>query len=749
MHIDEENTDVVLRQQKPRPSPAASSDLSSISSHALIEKEPTPVTEPKPSSAKRRDYSRDFMSYYVTGGDEDDDEGEDDVAPPLTEPAPRNPPTVKQAPAVQEPAPPRETKFKHHQVPPTYPAMRLQPPPPVPAPPIIQIIDTSKKPIRPMEPDTVANMIKKLEVLSTALTRFGGVPTVPKSPEESNQVCKFASNSCLGFVQTTDISAAPSPALKPETQPKRTTEKSGAAVDDFLAMFDDDDDSDGNGHEGDKDDSGGEGLNYKLKNPGELDDPLTFGIAFIQNALKSWAGQRLTSQYQQYHQQALADAQPQRRGPGRPRKFDNGEEDQSVPSLPATVQVDIAKTHEYTAIAAFEDVLGSGCLRVNAVLPSELSRALRHLYMQIDYLINQGSRSEPPWQCMSYGAQITAQKIRVDKWKEAQAKAHEEMARQQHLAQQQVMQQMGIPQQARGVMNAQQAQQAHAIELERRRSRQHAAQQPHLTQYLTNPLSLDPQPTPTPTPTATRPAPPPSPVHRTSASSPGAATTSAPAKVRDGGPSQSSLAEGKGFQLDKMKLYMPNYLPRSGQSMKFSFAPHNELALKAFGPQAFPISNNGTSNIPNRGPQNIPRMPNGSAPSPVLGSNGQTSAPPTPNRSNSDTIDVAMKNTDRRTSQTAGTDGKAVTSVTNGTASVKDNADNAGGFSAVNMSGARQRSDSVPDGSPSKISAPNGMHASSAASMLASPSSSASGSKDKGANLASRFPHPGAVVLDQ
>ena len=768
MDIDQLDTDT-SRQQKPRPSPAASSDLSSITSRSLPEKEPTPATEPKPTSKKSRDYSRDFMSYYVTGGDEDDDDDDADDAPPLTKPTPRKPDPMTRAPAVQEPAN-RETKFRHHQGPPPNPAPRVptqQLPPPLPN---VRLIDTSKKSTGPQEPDTVADMVKKLEALSTALTNFGGVPPAPKSPGQSSQEGKSYYLLHSDLYPTSQLSIAPRP--KPVPKPKSTANKNETAVDNFLAMFDDEDSDDNEDQESNnKNDSKNGHLDYRLQNPGDRDDPLTFGVVFIQNALKSWAAQRLTAQAQQLHQQARTEAHPAKRGPGRPRKFDNGEEDRSNFTSPEEICVDVAKTPEYAAVAAFQDVIDCGVLQVNALLPIELSRALRHLYMQIDHLINQGSRNEPPWQCMSYGAQITAQKIRVDKWKDAQAKAQEEMARQQHLAQQQVMQQMGIPQQARSHMTAEQAQNAHAIELERRRSRQHAAQQPHLTHYLTNPLKLNSQPTTAPN----RPAPSPSPVKRTSANSPGAVPASAPpTNAQNGMSPQPSLADGKPFQLDKMKLYMPNYLPRSGQSMKFSFAPHSELALKAFGPQAFPTPNNAGGNIPNRGPvssmptttsapMNVTRVPIASGPPPMLGSNAAplrsnasdpAPSPPLPlSRSSSDIVEVAVKNVERRTSQASTNgDGRPAVSITNGKVSVQ------GGSSGASGPG-HNRSSTISAGSLNaastrklSVDVPNGMDMDGAASPVSG--NGANGVYNltgggKGANLPSRFPHPGAVVLDQ
>jgi hypothetical protein len=417
--------------------------------------------------------------------------------------------------------------------------------------------------------------------------------------------------------------------------------------------------------------------------------------------------------------------------------------------------LNLAQTPEGAAIAAFQEVLDSGCLQVNAVLPVELTRALRKLYMQIDHLINQGSRNEPQWQCMSYGAQIAAHKSRVDEWKEAQAKHQEEMARQQHLAQQQMLLQMGIPPQQqhqpnRHSMSAEQAQQQHAIDLERRRSLQHAAQQPHLTHYLTNPLSLNSQRGAAPTGVG----PSPSPVGGPPASSPSTTPANAPSDTQQG-LSSKSAADYKSVQLDRIKLYMPNYLPRSGQSMKFSFAPHNELALKAFGPQAFP-SNHAGPNLPNRGPMSaspvIPSMPmniNPSAhrsnlPTPVLGANG---SPAELKRTPSDKTDVVMTDASNQASQRPVPEPEPKPTTTNGTNTAKDSANHVPAFTAVNASANESRPKSALANSPSAMSplkqtieTPNGKHV----SMPASPAQG-----NRSAELASRFPHPGAVVVDQ
>ena len=536
-------------------------------------------------------------------------------------------------------------------------------------------------------------------------------------------------------------------------------------------MFDEEDSDDEDEEKDQEYDDGKPNLDYRLQNPGDEDGPLTYGIQFIQNALKSWAQQRLTAQYaQHYHQmeqQRCNEMQPPKRGPGRPRKFDNGEDDpRPMPPPPTTIQMDLSNTPEGAAVAAFQEVLDSGCLVVNTVLPIELTRALRTLYMQIDHLINQGSRNEQPWQCMSYGAQIQANKTRVEKCEEAQARVQEEMAKQQLIAQQTMMQQMSIPQQQhqqqRGPITVEQAQQAHAMELERRRGLQHAAQQPHLTKSLTNPLLLNSQPQGTPSGYA----PSPSPVNGASAGLPGG-VANGPPKLPNGLPSASSPAGGKGVALDKIKLYWPNYLPRSGQSMKFSFAPTNELAIKAFGAQAFPTPHAPGPNLPNRGPMsaspavNAPQMPNGTVSTPVLGSNAPSPAPPQPSRANSDTIHVTLKRDLRYASQTAA--GNVTSFVTNGTTTPKENeASKFGAFRPLNPPNAHQRSSSMSvdpshAASPPRpsIEIPNNTRPSTPAS--ASPSALRSSTATvnkltdefKGSSLDSRFPHPGAVVVDQ
>jgi hypothetical protein len=62
-----------------------------------------------------------------------------------------------------------------------------------------------------------------------------------------------------------------------------------------------------------------------------------------------------------------------------------------------------------------------------------------------------------------------------------------------------------------------------------------------------------------------------------------------------------------------------NYrLPRSGQTMNFSFAPENMAAIQAFGSGAFPAaSQNQGPNMPNRGPMSASQVVNSSSAPPA------------------------------------------------------------------------------------------------------------------------------------
>lgn len=389
-------------------------------------------------------------------------------------------------------------------------------------------------------------------------------------------------------------------------------------------------------------------LNCPLEHPGEPDWPLTYGIQFIQNALKSWAQQKLTHQMQpQLQQQAQLWAQQQvhskKRGPGRPRKFtDANEQERAEPPVqPPPIQMKADSTPEGIAVMAFQQVLDSGCLQMNTILPFELTRALKRLYMQIDRLINQGTKGEPQWVCMSYGAQIAANKARVERWKEAQAKAHEEMARQQQLAQQQVMQQMGLPVRSSPQLLSARTAHQQAVELEQRRSQQYAQHQPYLSHHHLNPLSLGSEPRTTPVGVSP---------------SPSLANAQRQQSELQTRASKSSLPVNGNLQhMDKVKMYMPGYMPRSGTQMKFSFTPTNEDALKVFGSQAFPTPAPAQANIPNRErmdtsqPSKSPSAPTNSGPpaSPAIGSIDTGHVPGQSNR-----------HTHHATKRTATADGK-------------------------------------------------------------------------------------------
>ncbi|KAK0357239.1 hypothetical protein LTR91_015264 [Friedmanniomyces endolithicus] len=402
-----------------------------------------------------------------------------------------------------------------------------------------------------------------------ALANFGGVPARPSSPIVGKDKHRM---SCEGTKGEANKGADRVETKKRKFDPP----VDNLAVDSLLGAIGGDEDDSGE-DEGMKEPHSlpaptqdvSSNLDYCLNSVGTPDGPLSYGIQFIQNALKSWAYQRLQTQHsahwqqqhgatwQQYLQSLDQQHQvpPQKKALGRPRKFAEGKEDrpQTTPlhyPKQHLIRIKADHTPEGVAVQAFQRVLESGCLRVNAALPPELTRALRILYMQIDHLINQNSKNEPQWHCMSYGAQIAANKSRVESWKEAQATAQMEMERQQQLSQQQLAQQMGMPgpspqqtgvpshaPQQMGVPNQSpqrmsmpnqspqqmgmpnqspqqtgmpdpapqrmmmqthssvsiiptQAQREHMLELEIRRNAQHAVQQPYNSQQHLNPLSL-------------------------------------------------------------------------------------------------------------------------------------------------------------------------------------------------------------------------------------------------------------------
>lgn len=511
-------------------------------------------------------------------------------------------------------------------------------------------------------------------------------------------------------------------------------------------MFDDDDDEEDDSADKQPQNDAQAKLDYRLQIPGELDGPLTYGIQFIQNALKSWAQQRLQHQFshslqEQAHKWQQQQLAQQKRGPGRPRKFpDDGDPDRaSQPSQPPPLQIRADSTPEGLAIKAFQQVLESGCLQVNAMLPEELTGALRHLYMQIDHLINQGAKSEPHWQCMSYGAQIAANKVRVEKWKDAQARAQEEMARQQHLAQQQVMQQMGLPTHPQGQMNPAQAQHAHAVELERRRSAQHATQQPYLSQHHLNPLLLDSRPPGTPAGFV----PSQSPVNGNQNGS-RAPTPNGAASTPNGVPASPANGSGGQQHMEKVKMYMPGYMPRTGAQMKFSFAPTNDQAVKMFGPNAFPVDGPQGPAIPNRGPMSATpdraqdalalAMDGAAADSPVVRASIESTA-----HHETSGNEAQLSNAEEVVVQRLDLDEDVEIADAEPLPAVKKEAPQTpapvvqtGGFTAVN---APQRPITIPASSPLQRAADGAV-------------GKMNGSNGA-AEMAARFPYPGAVVVDQ
>lgn len=731
-------------------SPAPSSGLSSLSSAPPTPpREESPFQDPTPHELTARDDYGDFMSYYIAGGDEETEKTKQEIAtakgkrkskseaktakkvetaktskaskqptppspkatpqsatpvqqptqakdqPPLQQPiAQQGPPINNQQPPAQQVPDGTGPRNSIPNAPPRYPQgppptgmQRMPPPMPPPMPPtmpmpppmpapVIHFIDIVHE-LKPSERDSIADMIFKLETLSSALTNFGGVPAVPATPPLEGKTAN----------------------VKKAATKKQPAAPASNQIDGFLSLFDaaddDEDESEEGSEEDDDDEFEEEDVNTRQKFPGAKDAQLTYGIQFIQNALKSWAQQRtthqITLQLQHQHNQALAEyyASQQNRGPGRPRKF--AEPLPGQPGGPRPIlQMDLAETPEGVAIKAFQRVLNSGALQVNARLHAGLSRALRHLYMQIDHLINQGPKESTNWQCMSYSAQISAHKFRVEQVKKA-----DETRRQQMMGALPLNQQV----------NSFQAQQANAIDLERRRSMQHAQQQPYLAAQHLHPMQMNYSAPSTPA------VPSPSPAL-------GNVQGQSLEQPLENAPSGTPTASANGVQLDKIKLYMPGFLPRSGQAMKFSFAPHNEAAVKVFGSDAFPAEHHLGSNSPNTGPM----MGTMSAP-PMRQSGTQRAssdiampdAPPT-------TIDLTSDGPESAPA--------APQVPTPGTKT-------ASGFTAVNKPASAPPVDAA--GSPKEASA--------------SPALDSGAAKSKGrnraANMAARMPFAGAVIEDK
>jgi hypothetical protein len=327
-----------------------------------------------------------------------------------------------------------------------------------------------------------------------------------------------------------------------------------------------------------------------LKHTGVPDGPLTYGIQFIMDALHSWADQRIRQQRQQHITMLQARMLPPAVNSGNgtaPQSLHASLNGQPPPKMP-----DLNDTPEGKAIAAFRDVVESGCLQVNLVLPADLADAVSRLYLQIDHLINQGNRvqPEPPYRPEAYSAQMTAHQKRLDRFKDDQAR------RQQAAAQQGLNPMYGIaplyPQ------HASFQQQMYAPPAVRRRSTPQVSGQPHA--HLPQRVSLPPGAHGSSQ----------SPSNGNSAGNPSAL----PGAPRPEGSQDISYEE-------KMRMmYAPNLrLPRSGQMMNFSFAHHqNPAALQTLGQGSLPATKQG------HGPT-VPSQPM-SSPTVVTSSPAPTSA---------------------------------------------------------------------------------------------------------------------------
>jgi hypothetical protein len=549
-------SDDEVEEVKVKQSPAASSGLSSPLSPPTSVKEEIVAADVKVGG---RDSYGDFMSYYIADGDD----GEEELPPKPKRESKKEKPEKQQrkprakkvpTPSLFKPAgdrpqvtskpaqlPPSRPSSRHNPLPSNSPAPRpvaIQPqahptarPLPVSRPPPVQPPMPPPRPIA--EPPaleeitvkyhaSVPEKVKKLQALSTALTNFGGVPSPAKPPllEESKRAGTKKSKKAgrCSFPLSTQRSIADL--------------SSEAPVDNFLAMFDDEESDDKDVSEPEIEPEA-ETPHY-LEHTGEPDGPLTYGIQFIMNALKSWAQQRLNLQHMAAVQQARVSSETK-------STDGNVAPPPDKPSLNS--KPNLSDTPEGKAITAFRDVVESGCLQVNVVMPADLAGAVRHLYVQIDQLINQGGK--PPreaWQPMSYTAQIQAHEMRVEQWREQQARA------QHNAGLYSMYNTMGPPNTPGG--QSQHMQFPGQIHGDRRRSAPYMPVQSHNNH---------------------------------------ASRVSLPAGIAGSSSSPPVTA---------------NYrLPRSGQTMNFSFAPENLAAIQAFGPGAFPaINQNHGPNLPNRGP---------------------------------------------------------------------------------------------------------------------------------------------------
>jgi len=321
-----------------------------------------------------------------------------------------------------------------------------------------------------------------------------------------------------------------------------------------------------------------------LEHTGVPDGPLTYGIQFIMDALHSWAEQRIRQQRQQHLTMLQARMLPPALHSGNnvaPHNLPATLNGQTVPNVP-----NLNETPEGQAIAAFRDVVESGCLQVNLILPADLAKAVSHLYLQIDHLINQGNRvqPEPPYQPMSYSSQIIAHQKRLDRFKDDQARRQQESAQQGLYS----MYGMAPPAMLNGFSQHAPFQHPMYPPSGRRRSTPTVPGQPHA--QIPSRVSL--------------PAGASGPINENPAGNPSAV----PGAPRTNGPQRLSREERERM------MYAPNLrLPRSGQMMNFSFAHENPAAIQAFGQGSFPTKQGPSSTVPSQ-PSSPPVAMSSSAP---------------------------------------------------------------------------------------------------------------------------------------
>nr|POE86928.1 hypothetical protein CFP56_63960 [Quercus suber] len=483
-----------------------------------------------------------------------------------------------------------------------------------------------------------------------------------------------------------------------------------------------------------------------ILHPGVPDENLMYGIQFIQNALKSWAHQRMQNvlaehTMKQWHeQQAL---QNDRRG--RPRKFNYEAHQQE---LNAAVHMSLANQPEGRAILAFHEVLQCGALQVNGILPSEMARAMKHLYMQIDHLINKGPRTEPPFVCMSYGAQQAAHRYRLQRITEDVAKMQEDLGLQQRFGQQDLAQAKGstVPNQRNFV----QGQQGFPSHLDRRPgSYPQGSQLDQAGHSSVNPIVVGSQPSDFST-TASSILPgegrlrnTPTAQHRHAANDRNAASQSESILQIA---SQTKGIHVFGRQMERALIEGTGLLTRSGKQMRFSFSPENEQALRVFGPGAFPNGDHTASSLPNGGSRAAkPAAQNLDAPestvNPRATATDSADRPLLRPRSTKSEDFTVIKNTQAHSANTLlGTSAEVKLSADHDNIIVAA-APKSTGFTAINT--------------PRRPSEPGQVESSTAhpSSHVAEcrPPGSVYAARQMGTvpDLASRYPHPGAVIVDR